>query len=668
MTNQEQVEWFQLAYEMAWFIYRNKQIAYLIALEVTYRWAVVRAQGQRTLSREQKFQRLILEVSEYFEKAIEAISVGNAEEVEEQVRRLALNMRHLESTEQSIKSIARKYLSILATKAANLEDQTMMKHYIKYLALMALRHSRVKTTVSLMQLLYRYPARETADIYEYLAEREYLGKRPDSSHDSVMDLAYYAKARRDVLADIGKRFSKFIRIEPNLAHNLAITYQITASSATVEQTEFAQGCLREFAPCDVRRSSSLPQSFRNKGEAIYQILYPEQFNVTLEEAGIPATNRPLFWPVFTNTNNTKSSGSSTQDSAPTLREREIRAALAWLHRVKRRRRQWRGTLLEIVIDGSRREYLDLSRGPHISLSLSATTSTIEVLARTEKGNILLAQWLLSEEDFDPEYGTTKYELRLESGQKITLTITPGRDGEDGTVEIHYSQISWWNKICRIITPRSFTPSPAYLRFVAIVILALCLPVFAVVLGRYSQRPIITDPSTSAPARVDEMGKQYLGRYSAPRVQVGSPGRPANGTLSGRPGQAEREREKIRLTNVRKVAIEKLGGDARLNDDFSLKLARKLSSLNRENGGKGLEVTSGEVDATLVITVEWRDAQSQILSVTVGLFEPEFGAGETWLWPFDAPHRCQYTGKFNDLVNAVAADLSDKQTEACQSHE
>src|SRR5262245_38695840 len=168
MTNDEKGEWLRLAYEMAWFIHRNKQIAYVIALEVAYRWEIAPPQGQRALSREQKFQRLVFEVSAYFEKAIEAINVGDADEVEEQVRRLALNIRRLEPTEQSIKTTVRKYHSLLATTATNLEDQTMMMYYLKHLALMALRHSRVKTAVSLTQLLYRYPTNQTMSVYEYL--------------------------------------------------------------------------------------------------------------------------------------------------------------------------------------------------------------------------------------------------------------------------------------------------------------------------------------------------------------------------------------------------------------------------------------------------------------------------------------------------------------------
>ena len=293
MTNNESVEWLQLAYEMAWFIHRNKQIAYLIALEVAYRWKIAPPQGQRTLSREQKFQRLVFEVSEYFEKAIEAINVGYADEVEEQVRRLALNMRRLEPAQQSIKTTVRKYHSLLVTTAANLKDKTMMMYYLKHLALMALRHSRLKTAVSSTQLLYRCPTSQTMSIYEYL--ENFLERSGE-----VKDPQYYAKARRELLDELKERFSRFLRIEPHHMPNGATTYQITASPATPEQTEFIKECLREFTPCDVRHSVSTPGRFRNKGEFIFQLLYPERFQVVLAEAGLPTSPQPLFWPVFAN--------------------------------------------------------------------------------------------------------------------------------------------------------------------------------------------------------------------------------------------------------------------------------------------------------------------------------------------------------------------------------
>jgi len=339
MTNNERGERLQLAYEMAWFIHHNKWIAYLIALEVVYRWEIAPPQGQRTLSREQKFQRLVFEVSEYFEKAIESINVGDADDVQEQVRRLALNTRRLDPTQQSIKTTVRKNLSLLATTAANLKDQTMMMYYLKHLALMALRNSRLKTVVSFTQLLYRYSTSQVMSIYEYL--ENFLEKSGE-----VKDQQYYARARRELLDELNDRFNRFLRIEPYQAPNGATTYHIAASPATPEQTEFIKECLREFTPRDVRCSLSTPDIFRNKGEFIFQLFYPERFQIVLAEAGLPTSPQPLFWPVFANAERPASPAPPRQ--TPPLRDREINAALARLNRAVKRRRQWSGRLLGCV--------------------------------------------------------------------------------------------------------------------------------------------------------------------------------------------------------------------------------------------------------------------------------------------------------------------------------
>ena len=55
MTNNERGERLQLAYEMAWFIRRNKQIAYPIALEVACRWEIVPPQGKEPFRENRNF-------------------------------------------------------------------------------------------------------------------------------------------------------------------------------------------------------------------------------------------------------------------------------------------------------------------------------------------------------------------------------------------------------------------------------------------------------------------------------------------------------------------------------------------------------------------------------------------------------------------------------------
>jgi hypothetical protein len=645
MTNNERGERLQLAYEMAWFIHRNRQIAFLIALEVVYRFDTP-PQGQRTLSREQKFQRLVFEVSEYFEKAIEAINVGYPDDVEEQVRRLALNTRHFEPTQQSIKTVAGKYLSLLATTAANLKDKTMMMYYLKHLALMAMRHSRVKTTVSLTQLLYRCKTSEARILYEYLENfLEMSGE--------VKDLQFYAKARRELLDELKARFGRLLRIEPRHAPNGATTYQITASPATPEQTEFIKECLREFTPCDVRRSLSAPGKFSSKGEFIFQLFYPERFQAVLVEAGLSASPQPLFWPVFTNAERPASPAPPRQ--APPLRDREINAAVARLNRMAKRRLRWSGRLLRIVVDGHDTAFLDLDQSHECKLKVRADASAIEVLARTEDGDILLAHCMLDEDDFDPANLASQFTVPLEGGRKIIFDIEPQTDGAAGQVSIRYQESTFRQTMRNIrltekrITPRVWKWS-----------LALASPCLIVFLGLIALQSVkssymLTRKDLPQPA------------LPAPAAKAGD--NPTQKTLGGSAGATAlnlpNSGAKHQLCHIHDLYIEMNGGNSRLYQTVKSQLAGKLSSSGIKLAGAPEKASMG---VTLKIKANWRyGVLGRISDTTVVEAVLYSAAGDdqgSILWPTATSGR-QYQGSCENVINAIDNDLIDAIRENCK---
>jgi hypothetical protein len=669
MTNNERVEWLQLAYEMAWFIHRNKQIAYLIALEVACRWEIVPPQGQRALSREQKFQRLVFEVSEYFEKAVEAINVGDAGEVEEQVRRLALNTRLLEPTQQSIKPVAKKYHSLLATAVANLKDKTMMTYYLKHLALMALRHSRLKTAVSFTQLLYRYPTSNTRSIYEYL---ENFLERPGE----VRDLQYYAKARREVLHELKDRFSRLLRIEPHLAPNGATTYQIAASPATTEQTESINECLREFTPCDVRRSLSAPDKFRNKGEFIFQLFYPERFQAVLTEAGLSMCPQPLFWPVFANAERPASPAPPRQ--TPPLRDREINAALARLRRRAKRRPRLSERQLRIAVDGYDAAFLDLDQAHGCKLKVSADKSAIEVIARTEEGDILLAHCMLSEEDFDPASPAHLYTAPLEGGRKIIFTIEPQTDGAAGQVSISYQDSTFRRTIRKFRPTKELLPpriiseteygagyAPAMIKTRAsmnhwkwpLALASSCLIVFlglvasqAVMFHYKVARYDLPQPASVAP--------QPNKGHSFPQNTLGVSGSEATSDM---PDLGT----KHRLCQIHDLYIEMNGGDSQLYQTVKSQLARALSSSDIKLAA-GLEKAS--TGLTLKIKASWRygvlGRMSNTTVIEAGIYSAAEDDQGSILWPPGASGR-QYQGSFENVIGAIAGDLIEAKRENCR---
>jgi len=645
MTNNERGERFQLAYEMAWFIHRNKQIAYHIALEVACRWEIAPPQGQRTLSREQKFQRLVFEVSEYFEKAIESINVGDADDVQEQVRRLALNTRRLDPTQQSIKTTVRKNLSLLATTAANLKDQTMMMYYLKHLALMALRNSRLKTVVSFTQLLYRYSTSQVMSIYEYL--ENFLEKSGE-----VKDQQYYARARRELLDELNDRFNRFLRIEPHRAANGATTYQITASSATSEQTEFTKECLREFTPRDVRRSLSTPDIFRNKGEFISQLLNPERFQLLLAESGLTTSPQPLFWPVFANAE--RPAGPAPPRQTPRLRNREINAALARLSRAAKRRRGWSGGLLRIVVDGRDAAFLDLEQSRECKLKVSADTSSIEVLARTEEGDILLAHYMVSEEDFDPALPAPQFTAPLEGGRKIIFAIEPQADGAAGQVSVRYQESTFMRMMRKFRSPEQIiTRRWKWL----LALTSSCLIGF---LGLINMQPVmlsykITRKDLPQPALVAPPTKLGTGH------KLGGPG----GTA---PSHSPNSETKQQLCQIRNVYIEMNGGNSQLYQTVRSQLARKLSSA-------GIKLAAApekaNARAALMIKADWlHGVLGRITDTTVieaGLYSAAGDDQGPILWPPDTSGR-QYQGRCEDVVEGITQDLIEATRKKCANSE
>jgi hypothetical protein len=641
MTKEERAERLHLAYEIAWSIHHNKLVAYLIAMEAVYRWEVLPPQGQRLLSKEQKFQRLVFEVSTCFERAIEAISIRDDAESKEHIQHLVMNMRHLESTKRSIPITATKYLSLLSPKATNLEEQTMMTHYIKHLAMIALRHSLVKTTVSHLQLLYRFATNETRSIYEHLETA--LEKAGE-----VKDLQFFAKARRELLDDLRNRFGALIRIELCLAPNGAATHQLAASPATHDQTDFVEACLREFAPRDVRRSSWTPSKLRNKGEFVYQLLYPEQFQVVLAETGLSAVPHPMFWPVFTNTEKSTSPPSPRQ--LPSLRDREVRVAVSKLGLAAQRRQQWSGRLLQIVVDGREYTQLDLDETSQTTLRLGSSTATIEVLARAEEVDILLAQFLFSEEEFDPEGGPSEHVVVLGGGRKITFALTPGVNGEGAEITIGYQEPF----MARIASKVNLTPYvsmlvpqaavPLLLRSLkgTISLAALCLTVF---LGlRFSQSLMIP---------------HIITQKDIPALTPASPnatgGRQSHSSTLGHSGGNENSSpsEQQQPPFLCEISIRPVGGNRQFYQAVETRLAHKLSP---DTTRLRVVPYSEKRDAFLNIKADWQyGILGRIFDWALIEVRLADNTGKQTLWPLTSGAR-QYQGNSDGVIDAIAQDM------------
>jgi hypothetical protein len=412
---------------------------------------------------------------------------------------------------------------------------------------------------------------------------------------------------------------------------------------------------------------------RNKGEFIFQLLYPERFQVVLAEAGLPMSPQPLFWPVFANAE--RPAGPAPPRQAPPLRNREINVAVDLLNRAAKRRLRLSGRLLRIVVDGRDAAVLDLDQSRECKLEVSAGTSAIEVLARTEEGDILLAHCMLSEEDFDPELQAPQFTAPLEGGRKIIFAVEPQTDGAAGQVSISYQESTfrqWMRKFrptkeqppTRIISVAGNAAgsdlvinetgaSVNYWKW-SLALAATCLMVF---LGLAALQAVmfsykVTWNDLPQPPLVVPKGD------SPPQKTPGVLGVEAHPNLPN-PGT------KHLPCNINDLYIEMNGGNPQLYQTVKSQLAGKLAS-------SGIKLSAAPEKAgtekTLKIKPNWRNGVLGRLSDTTvieaGLYSAAGNDQGSILWPPHASGR-QYQGSCENVIGAIAEDLIEAMRKNCK---
>jgi hypothetical protein len=481
------------------------------------------------------------------------------------------------------------------------------------------------------------------------------------------------------LDELKDRFNCLLRIEPHRAPNGATTYQIKASPATPEQTEFIKECLREFTPRDVRRSLSTPDIFRNKGEFISQLLCPERFQIVLAEVGLPTSPQPLFWPVFANVE--RPAGPASPRRTPPLRDREINAALASLGRAAKLRQKCSGRLLRIVVDGRDTAFLDLDRSNECKLKVSADTSAIEVLARTEEGDILLAHYMLCEEDFALALTESEFTVPLEGGRKIIFAIESQTDGAAGQVSIRYQESTFRRMIRKLrLTKDQLTPpemeyaadndramngaqkgtfslhvSINYWKW-PLALAATCLMVFfglaALQAAMFSYKVTRNDLPPPALGAIGIVGDSH------PKGTLGGPG-------GEPPSNLPNSRTKHQLCHIHDLYIEMNEGNSQLYQTVRSQLAGKLSSSGIKLAAVPEKASTG---VTLKIKANWRYGVlgriSGTTDIEVGLYSAAGDDQGSILWPTATSGR-QYQGSCDNVIGEIAMDLIVAMHEDCK---
>jgi hypothetical protein len=340
---------------------------------------------------------------------------------------LADCLTHRPLTARTRATVLQRELRQCRRLAKRLDEEVMLVHYLKHLTLLALRHSLIKTVVGFGCLLFRYRISEVEQIYEAL--ERWLPTQ------GQWDDKYFYHRKQEVMEAFKTRFGPFLHFTET-AQRGGRSCEIKTVLASPAQQQFIKSCLDTLAPS---LETCPTQTYTTKGSFLHRLMHSLCFERVLTEARLGKGSTALFLPVFcmnnsardTGTNNSNSNGAPReQQPPPALRPREQLAVERMLRRLAQQCAETRIERLRILIDGREYAQLDPDQPQPLRLRLDEGAELLEARAQTMIGEMLLAQHLFSEEDFQEAAEESVFSTVLANGQQISFTFLPRRGNDE----------------------------------------------------------------------------------------------------------------------------------------------------------------------------------------------------------------------------------------------
>jgi hypothetical protein len=541
---------------------------------------------------------------------------------------------------------------------ANEED--LLVYFVKHLVRITTKRNAFYVTLGVSRLLHSYSTLETMEIYNAV-----IGEP-----ERVKDDYYYRSRKAVLMREMYQRFGQLIRI----CRQRRGEERFETQQGSSEQRSLVKECLRLFTPWDTQ--CSVPRDFdplksviplltskssadENEVEVnrIHAVLHPECFERLVAAFGYrPPAERMALPRFFLDESNDEPT--PRQRSAPADLSAEELAEINQLleEQAGRRRRSSPGAVLRILVDGVERGRLNPAEQSSISFSVEEDAEIIEAKTTDSRGELLLATHLLTSFEKDSDDATFVSVIRLEGGQKLSLSITrrtiEANGSDDLLVEFGYQETDprraarlWWQRLGFWNEVRM---APGIV--VGSVVL-ICLMSYLAYLRLRSQPP--SGQAQSSVAQMTPVAQDH----PTPNTATNKPARTViqsarrridKSTAANRtpPNQEEATRSgavvpNLRLSEVKKVYVE-LRGDTAFNELRS-KLVENLDS----SGVVAAATDADEADAALKMVVSRTGSQIEVSAQLVN-------ARGVVLWPKTGTRR--YSGEPTKVVSEIVKDL------------
>ena len=568
-------------------------------------------------------------------------------------------------------------------------DDDLLVYFVKHLVRITTKRNAFYVTLGVSRLLHNYSTLETMELYNAV-----IGE-PERVKDD-----YYYRSRKAVLMhEMYQRFGQLIRA----CRQRRGEERFETQEGSSEQRSLMRECLRLFTPWDtqcpvpsdfdplrtvIARLTSTSNGDENKVEVnrIHAVLHPDCFRKLVAAFGYSAPEERMELPRFYSQQSDDQSPPRQRSAPNELSSEELAEINQMLtEQAGRRRRSSPTAVIRIIVDGVERARLNPAEQSSISFSAHEDAETIEVKTTDPSGDLLLATHLLSSYGEDADAKPIVSSIRLEGGQKLSLSITRSTEANgpgDLIVKFGYRETNparvarlWWQRLRRRAGAKERQSNSASLwrvspRYVVVVV-SLLLVGIASYLAYVRLRPT-SEPSrltasvtpapgpplasvndnskgpepiaSQTPARPKSNKSTATPKEPAARANVGDEEGDENATRSGNVVA------NLSLKEVKKIYID-VRGDAELRRDV---IAGVGSS-----GVVAATTNADEADASLKITL------SQTSDTQIDASARLVNARGVVLWPKSGGRR--YSGEKSKVLSDILRDLLSEIRAARAAH-
>jgi hypothetical protein len=648
--NSQMEESIARAFQLAYFIHGEKETALNIAAEAFAKLEVAAAAQDKRL---------------YY------TPTGRAARAERFRTKVSVGEMHLLQRLVYVESEPYERQAEQSPNGKSLDEEDLLIYFIKHLTRITVRRNSFYVMLGLSRLLHNYSTAEAMEMYNVLVQ----------DPGRVRDDYYYRSRKGRLMKELKERFGDLLRITRGSRGE----ERFQTNDTPGEHAGLARECLQEFTPWSTR--CAIPANLDPRAEEIHDLafdgsdpdrehaievnrfhaaLHPDCFARLAASLNFAAPAERLTTPYFS------MSKDRNQDQdrkpprrsrrAPELDESEMNAVKGLLAEKSSRRKTAAAGLLRVFVDGSERARLDLNRASRASFETNENDELIEV--RTADG-LLLATYLLNQDEMSETEVLGRRSIALESGQRLSFVTVKKADGEmaGATIDLSYRETQLSRAAALYLRrlgfiagsllhkPQGAAWKPA-LAFAALMIIALGLIFYwrgqqkPEIAGDNNKPRSIESPTPNAPpAQRDDKRHQE----PAPRRrQDESP------TLIARhdpsPGETVRSNT-LAIDGASLLAIKKVHVDLFGDDPIGKQFRDQLISALRANRRFSLTTNRDEADAVLKGKIT--ATRPEQASATVRLVNAR---GEV-VWPRRGPVTGkQYQGPISIITNQIARDL------------